>query len=180
MPEKVALKRIGRVILGTIADGQTSVWDHALPAEAPSLSPELAAIEALLDDERFLQPFVERFASRPGRPTVPIEVSPRLMYVKHRYQLGHETLVKEVPDSLSWRHFCRLSLTDPVPHPTTLPKLTRRFGPGPVVQLNETLLRAAVEWRLLRTRRCASTRRFVEADNRYPPDRVFVPTPPVA
>jgi len=52
-----------------------------------------------------------------------------LMYLKHRYHLGYETLVSEVADSLSWRRFCRLALDAEAPHSTTLLKLTRRFGP---------------------------------------------------
>ncbi len=62
------------------------------------------------------------------------------MYLKHRYQLGYETLVGEVADSLSWRRFYRLALDAEVPHSTTLLKLTRRFGPAVVEQLNAALL----------------------------------------
>jgi hypothetical protein len=64
------------------------------------LSDELAAVDALLDDDRFLAPFVERFNTRIGRPTIPIETYLRLMYLNHRYQLGYETVVSEVADSL--------------------------------------------------------------------------------
>jgi IS5 family transposase len=42
-----------------------------LPPEARLLSDELALIDTLLDDQRFLQPFVERFACPIGRPTIP-------------------------------------------------------------------------------------------------------------
>ena len=84
--------------------------------------------DALLDDERFLAPFVERFWCPIGRPTIPIETYLRLMYLKHRYSLGYETLCKEVTDSLSWRRFARIRLDARAPHPTTLMKLTRRFG----------------------------------------------------
>jgi len=64
-----------------LRDGQGTVWDELLPAEARVLSPELAAVDALLDDERFLAPFVERFACPIGRPTIPIETYLRLMYL---------------------------------------------------------------------------------------------------
>jgi IS5 family transposase len=94
----------------------------------------------------------------------------RLMYLKHRYGLGYETLVKEVADSLSWRRFCRIGLGASVPHPTTLMKLTRRFGPGIVEQLNEALLKAAVEQRVLRSRRVRVDTTVMEADVRYPTD----------
>jgi transposase, IS5 family len=61
---------------------------------------------------------------------IPMETYLRLMCLKHRYTLGYETLVKEVADSLSWRRFCRVRLDAPAPHPATLVKLTRRFGPS--------------------------------------------------
>jgi IS5 family transposase len=49
--------------------------------------------------------------------------------LKHRYQLGYESLCREVADSIGWRRFCRLGLDQPVPHPTTLVKLVGRAGP---------------------------------------------------
>ncbi len=150
-----------------LRNGQTVLWKALLPPQARLLSEELAAVDALLADERFLAPFSARSACRVGRPTVPIETYLRLMYLKHRY---HEALVKEVADSLSWRRFCRLALDEPIPHSTTLLKLTRRFGPEPVRQLNQALLKAAVERRLLRSRRLRVDTTVVEADIRYPTD----------
>jgi IS5 family transposase len=94
----------------------------------------------------------------------------RLMYLKHRYSMGYETLVKEVADSLSWRRFCRIRLDDPVPHSTTLIKLTKRCGPETIDDLNTTLLRAAVERRVLRSRRLRVDTTATEADVRYPTD----------
>ena|SRR5437868_13093564 len=98
-----------------LRDGQSVLWEALLPPQVKLLSPELAEIDALLDDDRLLAPFVARFACPIGRPTVPIETYLRLMYLKHRYGLGYETLVKEVADSLSWRRFCRLGLGGEVP-----------------------------------------------------------------
>ena len=54
-----------------LRDGQASLWEVALPPGAKVLAPELAAIDTLLDDNRFLEPFLERFNSRIGRPTIP-------------------------------------------------------------------------------------------------------------
>jgi IS5 family transposase len=153
-----------------LRDGQLVLWDALLPAQAKLLSAELAEIDALLDDERFLVPFVARFACTIGRPTVPIETYLRLMYLKHRYGLGYETLVKEVADSLSWRRFCRLGLDGEVPHPTTLLKLTRRFGPAIVAELNQAVLKTAVEQKLLRSRRLRADTTLMEADIRHPTD----------
>jgi len=152
-----------------LRDGQATVWDELLPPEVRLMSPELAAVDALLDDERFLRPFVERFACPIGRPTIPVETYLRLMY-QHRHVLGYETLCKEVADSISWRRFCRIRLDAPVPHPTTLSKLTRRFGPEIVEELNQVLLEQAVERKVLRSRRLRVDTTVVEADVRYPTD----------
>ena len=134
------------------------------------LSPELAAIDHLLDDPRFLAPFIERFWCPVGRPTIPIESYLRLMYLKHRHSLGYETLCKEVSDSIGWRRFCRIALDKPVPHPTTLSKLTRRFGPEIVEDLNRVLLERVVADKLLRGRRLRVDTTCIEADVRYPTD----------
>lgn len=153
-----------------LRDQQTTLWDPVLPPGAKVLSEELAAIDRLLDDERFMAPFVARFNSRTGRPTIPIETYLRMMYLKHRYHLGYETLVGEVADSLSWRRFCRLALDAVVPHSTTLLKLTRRFGPEVVDELNQMVLKTAVERKLLRSRRLRVDCTVTEADVRYPTD----------
>jgi transposase, IS5 family len=153
-----------------LRDGQATVWEELLPAEVRLLSPELSKVDALLDDPRFLAPFLERFACPIGRPTIPIESYLRLMYLKHRYGLGYETLVREVSDSISWRRFCRIALDKTVPHPTTLSKATRRFGPEIVEDLNRTLLERAVSDKLLRGRRLRVDTTVVEADVRYPTD----------
>jgi IS5 family transposase len=92
------------------------------------------------------------------------------MFLKHRYGLGYETLCKEVADSLTWRRFCRIALDGRVPDPTTLLKLTRRLGPELVSELNAELLRAAVERKVLRSRRLRVDTTHVEADIRSPTD----------
>ena len=128
-----------------LRDGQADLFDAVMPPEAKVLSAELAAVDTLLDDDKFLAPFVARFSCPIGRPTIPIETYLRLMYLKHRYTLGYETLVEEVADSLSWRRFSRIGLQDRVPHSTTILKLTRRFGPEIVEELNRETLKAAVK-----------------------------------
>lgn len=153
-----------------LRDGQAIVWEELLPEQVRLLSPELEAIDQLLDHERFLQPFIERFWCPVGRPTIPIESYLRLMYLKHRYGLGYETLCREVSDSISWRRFCRIALDKRVPHPTTLSKLTRRFGPEIVEDLNRALLERAVEAKLIRSRRLRVDTTCIEADVRYPTD----------
>lgn len=153
-----------------LRDGQAELFDAVMPTEVRTLSPELTAVDQLLDDDRFLAPFVARFACPIGRPTIPIETYLRLMYLKHRHGLGYETLVEEVSDSISWRRFCRIGLSQRVPHSTTVLKLTRRFGPEIVEELNRKALEAAVQRKLLRSRRLRVDCTVMEADIKYPTD----------
>ena len=93
-----------------LSNPQGSLWDQLLPAQARTLSSELTAVDMCLADERFFDRYVQRFQRLTGRPTVPVETYLRLTYLKHRYRLGYETLVKEVTDSLHWRRFCHLAV----------------------------------------------------------------------
>jgi IS5 family transposase len=147
-----------------------SLWEAVLPDELRELPPELGKVDAILEDDRFLAPFRSRLTATIGRPTIPIETYLRLMYLKHRYGLGYETLCREVCDSFTWRRFCRIAIDGRVPDPTTLMKLTKRLGPELLEELNEELLTLAVERRVLRSRRLRVDTTFVEADIRSPTD----------
>lgn len=125
--------------------GPQDTWWEVLPEQARQLPAELAQIGAYLDDEQFIAPLRAVIVERLGRPSVPVETVLRLLYLKHRYQFGYETLCRDVADSLRWRRFCRILLTSPVPHPTALVKLVRRSGPQAIEQLNAALLGKLVE-----------------------------------
>jgi transposase, IS5 family len=152
------------------SEPQATLWDALLPEEAKRLPAELVAVDAYLDDERFIAPWRVLFSKRLGRPSVPIDTLLRLLYLKHRYGLGYESLCREVADSISWRRFCRLPLDRPVPHPTTLVKLVRRAGPEVIEQLNAALLAKLAEGKLLRGRKLRVDTTVVEADIDYPTD----------
>ena len=102
-----------------LRDPQESLWDQLLLPQARTLSAELTAVDTCLADDRFFEPYQQRFRTLIGRPTVPVETYLRLMYLKHRYRLGYELLVREVTDSLHWRRFCHLTLVARAPpdHP---------------------------------------------------------------
>jgi IS5 family transposase len=131
---------------------------------------ELARVDALLDDPRFFAPFVPFFDPRQGRPSTPMESYLRLMFLKFRYRLGFESLCREVSDSIMWRQFCRIGIDQPVPHPTTLMKLTTRCGSVAVDGLNEALLAKAAEAKLLRCARVRVDTTVVPANVAYPTD----------
>ena len=147
-----------------------SLWEAVLPAELRELPAELGKVDGILGDDRFLAPFRVRLTARIGRPTIAIETYLRLMYLKHRYELGYETLCKEVADSFTWRRFCRIALDGRVPDPSTLMKLTKRLGPELLEELNAELLSLAVERKVLRSRRLRVDTTVVEADIRSPTD----------
>jgi IS5 family transposase len=146
------------------------LWEAVLPEEVLRLSEELARVDALLDDSAFFAPFVPFFDPRVGRPSIPMEVYLRLMFLKFRYRLGYESLCREVSDSITWRRFCRIPLDGRVPHPTTLMKLTTRCGVAAVDGCNEALLAKAAEAKLLRTTRVRADTTVVPADVAYPTD----------
>jgi IS5 family transposase len=89
---------------------EVSLWEAVLLEEVLRLREELARVDALLDDPVFFDPFAPFFDPRLGRPSTPMEVYLRLMFLKFRYRLGYETLCREVADSITWRRFCRIPL----------------------------------------------------------------------
>ena len=94
-------------------DPQTMIWELLLPEEVKRLPAELVQVDAYLDDERFLAPWRVLFDRRLGRPSIPVDTLLRLLYLKHRYGLGYESLCREVADSIGWRRFCRIGWTGP-------------------------------------------------------------------
>lgn len=151
-------------------NAEPTLWDAILPEAARRLPPVLVAVDEVLDDPRFFAPFAEHFSVRWGRPSIPIETYLRMMFLRYRYKLGFETLCAEVADSLGWRRFCRIPLDAPVPHPTTLLKITSRCGPKLVEELNEALLAKAAEAKLVRLDRVRVDSTVVEANVAYPTD----------
>ncbi|HLG72336.1 MAG TPA: ISNCY family transposase [Chloroflexota bacterium] len=149
---------------------QPDFWDELLPAEVRRLSAELTAVDELLDDERFLAPFVPRFPSKRGRQTIPMETYLRLMYLKVRYGLGYESVVAEVTDSVSWRLFCRISLSERVPDASTLIKLTNGPCRGLAEEVHTALVQKLAEKEVLKGRKLRVDTTVVEADIHYPTD----------
>jgi len=157
-------------VLRTKVDPQPSLWETLLPDEFRRLPPGLSAIDRLLDDPVFFEPFVPYFDPCYGRPSIPIETYLRLMHLRFRYDLGFETLCGEVTDSLSWRRFCRIGPYDTVPDPSTLMKITKRCGSDVVAQLNQALLRKADAAHLVKLDKVRADTTVVPANVAYPTD----------
>lgn len=156
-------------MLRTVSD-QPTLWESVIPECLMGLPGDLAEIDALLDDERFFEPFRAFFDPRCGRPSIPMETYLRMMFLKYRYRLGFEPLCREVADSLAWRRFCRVPLGTSVPHPTTLMKITSRCGEAAVAGLNEALLAKAAENKVIRLDKVRADTTVVEANVAYPTD----------
>jgi IS5 family transposase len=151
-------------------NAEPTLWDVILPECCLGLPAGLAEVDRLLDDVRFFEPFVPFFSARTGRPSIPMETYLRMMFLRFRYKLGFETLCAEVADSIAWRRFCRIPLDSPVPHPTTLLKITARCGETAVAALNEALLAKAAEAKLVRLDAVRADSTVVEANVAYPTD----------
>jgi len=149
---------------------QPSLWESVLPPELFQMNEELTQVDKLLDDERFLTPFQKKFGTKIGRPTTAVATYLRMMYLKYRYQMGYEVLVKEVSDSFAWRHFCHLSLEEKVPESSTLIKLTHKYGEEKVKALNEALILKLKEGRVVRGKKLRIDTTVVESDIHYPTD----------
>ena len=96
--------------------------------------------------------FKERFNVRMGRPTTAVATYLCLMYLKYRYGLGYEVLVKEVSNS------------------PTLIKLTHKYGADTVSSLNDTLILKLKESKLIRGRKLRIGITVVESDIHHPTD----------
>jgi IS5 family transposase len=156
-------------MLRTVGDAPT-LWESILPPAVLGMPAELEAVDRLLDDPRFFEPYRAFFHERLGRPSIPIECYLRLMFLKYRYRLGFEPLCREVADSITWQRFCRIPLGGNVPHPTTLMKITTRCGETAVNALNEALLAKAIEARVLKCNRVRADTTVIEANVAYPVD----------
>jgi transposase, IS5 family len=149
---------------------QQTLWEAILPPGYRDLPKELAAVDALLDDPVFFEPYRAHFCAKFGRPSTPIETYLRMMFLKHRYRLGYETLCREVADSLSWSRFCRVPLGCRVPHPSTLEKITTRCGPETIATLNQALLVKANAAKVVRLDKVRADTTVVAANVAYPTD----------
>ncbi|CEP67129.1 Uncharacterized [Moorella glycerini] len=64
-----------------LKDPQLTLWDALLPSDLVQLNPELARVDELLEDDKFMTPFISRFEARLGRPTIPMETYLRLICI---------------------------------------------------------------------------------------------------
>lgn len=159
-----------------LRDEQLTLWDAILPEAIRKLPAELAAIDKLLDDDIFLEPFVKLHpkGKKSGRPTLAIEKYLRLTVLKHKYHMGDESLVKEVGDSITWRLFCRFAIDEPMPHPSTLVYARKRYGDKIIDMLNAALVAHGTQNKILKTRKFRTDTTVVAADIHHPTDATLL------
>ena len=73
-------------------------------------------------------------------------------------------------DSIHLRRFCRIALTERVPHESTVRKLTRRLGPDVIDEITRAVIEKATRERRFITRAVRIDSTVVESDIRYPND----------
>ena len=153
----------------TIDNQQPDLFDGWLPPQLWELSEELAFADKALSDPRVVNPFLEK-AKFTGRPSTAISTYLRMMYLKERYQMSYEVLVKEVSDSLKWRRFCHLPLSGNVPDDKTLIKLTGRYGEKNVRTIHDTVVRQAAEAKVIRGRKIRLDTTVTASNIHHPTD----------
>jgi hypothetical protein len=156
--------------------GQPELWESFLPEKLKNYQKNYIADEVLKDKnfvKRFEKKLLEKLKEENvsptlGRPTISLATYIRLMYLKFRYQLGYETLLEEVSDSLSWRRFCGISLHEEVPDDTTLIKLTNRFGSSLIEQLNRALIDEVKKRRIIKGKKMRLDTTVIRSNIHYP------------
>jgi IS5 family transposase len=153
----------------TIDDKQADLFEGWIPEKFLELPEELVFADKALDDPRVMEPFLKA-AKFTGRPTTAIAAYLRLMYLKFRYQMSYEVLVKEVSDSYKWRRFCHLSLMGKMPDDKTLIKLTGRYGEAGVRAVFDAVVKRAVEAKVIRGRKMRVDTTVTESNIHHPTD----------
>ena len=62
---------------------QSTLSLQLIPKAAYEMTPVLSEVDKLLDDEIYEEPITKRFKTLRGRPTVPVHVYIRMMFLKH-------------------------------------------------------------------------------------------------
>ena len=132
------------------------LWDSIIPEEARALPEDLAYVDELLRDERFMKPFLSRFDQKTGRRGLPVATYLRLMYLRRKNRLSYEALAEEVSSSIPWRSFCGIGCQDRVPSPSTVSGLTQKYGEETLQELYRLVSEDLREWKIQRRRKGGS------------------------
>ena len=146
-----------------------------VPGLTLQLSPELAAIDQVLDDDELFAMIKTDLAQRrpktktAGRHSTPVEVILRMLAVRHLFNWSYEGTEQTVSDSLVLRQFCRVYF-QAVPDHTTLCKWARLIQPETLQAFNQRIMELAVAGKLSRGRKLRMDGMVVESNIHHPTD----------
>lgn len=146
-----------------------------IPGLTLQMSPELAAIDRVLDDDELFgmirQDLAQRYpkTEQAGRNSTPVEVVLRMLAVRHLYAWSYEQTEQQVADSLVLRQFCRVYFQS-VPDHTTLWRWAQLIQSETLSAFNARLVRLAVAAKLTRGRKLRTDGMVVETNIHHPTD----------
>lgn len=146
-----------------------------VPKLGQELDPILATLDRLLDDDALFARVRSDLARRypqtltRGRPATPVEVTLRLLVVKHLYGWSYEETEHFVSDSLVLRQFCRVYL-ESVPDDTTLIRWAHLIGAQTLGQVNDRVVQLARRLKVTRGRKLRMDSTVVETNIHHPTD----------
>jgi IS5 family transposase len=129
-----------------------------VPGLVIKMSPELAAINTVLDDDELFCMIRDDLGRRypktmtAGRKSTPVEVILRMLTIKHLYDLSYEQTELQVADSLVLRQFCRVYFQSPPDH-STLCRWANQIRPNTLEAFNQRVMNLAIDSKLTRGRK---------------------------
>lgn len=148
---------------------------NRIPGLTIKMSPELAAIDRVLDDDDLFNMIRDDLSQRyprtlmAGRKSTPVEVILRMLAIKHLYDLSYEQTECQVADSLVLRQFCRVYL-QAVPDHSTLCRWANLIQPETLQAFNGRILNLAIDSKLTRGRKFRTDGTVVETTIHHPTD----------
>ncbi len=150
-----------------------------VPALGIETDPVLARLDTLLDDDQLFQ-LVKTDLSRryprtliDGRPSTPVEVTLRMLVVKHLYGWSFEQTEHWVSDSLVLRQFCRV-YAERVPDDTTLIRWANTIQADTLHRLLDHIVDLAHQLKVTRGRKLRMDSTVVETDIHFPVDSTLL------
>ena len=146
-----------------------------IPGLTIKMSPELTAIDQVLDDDELFCMIRDDLSQRypktltAGRKSTPVEVVLRMLAIKHLYDLSYEQTVLQVADSLVLRQFCRVYF-EAVPNQSTLCRWANLIQPQTLQAFNQRIMNLAIDSKLTRGRKLRMDGTVVETTIHHPTD----------
>ncbi len=148
---------------------------NRIPGLTIKMSPELAAVDQVLDDDELFCMIRDDLAQRypntmtAGRKSTPVEVVLRMLAIKHLYDWSYEQTALRVADSLVLRQFCRVYL-QATPDQSTLCRWANLIQPQTLQAFNQRIMNLAIDNKLTRGRKLRMDGTVVETAIHHPTD----------